>query len=72
LVFEALTMLEYPLGRQTYSDGRVVFFDDRYCNGGSPEFGEQKAWSDYTAKYTIRFTDWGPYSVIGRNFILHR
>jgi O-methyltransferase len=66
------SVLEYLLGRQTYSDGCVVFFDDWYCNRGSPEFGEQKAWADYTARYNIRFTDWGPYSVVGRKFILHR
>ena len=66
------SVLEYLLGRQTYSDGCAVFFDDWYCNRGSPEFGEQKAWADYTAKYNIRFTDWGPYSVVGRKFILHR
>ena len=66
------SVLEYLLGKQTYSDGCVVFFDDWYCNRGSPEFGEQKAWADYTAKYKIRFTDWGPYSVVGRKFILHR
>jgi hypothetical protein len=65
-------VLEYLLGRQTYSDGCAVFFDDWYCNRGSPQFGEQKAWADYTAKYNIRFTDWGPYSVVGRKFILHR
>jgi hypothetical protein len=66
------SVLEYLLGRQTYSDGCAVFFDDWYCNRGSPRFGEQKAWAEYTSKYNIRFTDWGPYSVVGRKFILHR
>jgi hypothetical protein len=66
------SVLEYLLGKQTYSDGCAVFFDDWYCNRGSPDFGEQKAWADYTAKYKVRFTDWGPYSIVGRKFILHR
>ena len=42
------SVLEYLLGKQTYSDGCAVFFDDWYCNRGSPEFGEQKAWAEYT------------------------
>jgi hypothetical protein len=66
------SVLEYLLGKQTYSDGCAVFFDDWYCNRGSPDFGEQKAWADYTAKFKVRFTDWGPYSIVGRKFILHR
>jgi hypothetical protein len=66
------SVLEYLLGKRTYSDGCALFFDDWYCNRGSPEFGEQKAWADYTAKYKTRFTDWGPYSAVGRKFILHR
>jgi hypothetical protein len=65
-------VLEYLLGKQTYSDGCAVFFDDWYCNRGSPDFGEQKAWAEYSAKYKVRFTDWGPYSIVGRKFILHR
>jgi hypothetical protein len=66
------SVLDYLLGKQTYSDGCAVFFDDWYCNRGSPEFGEQKAWAEYTTKHKTRFTDWGPYSVVGRKFILHR
>jgi len=66
------SVLDYLLGEQTYSDGCAVFFDDWYCNRGSPDFGEQKAWADCTAKYKVRFTDWGPYAIVGRKFILHR
>ena len=32
----------------------------------------QNGWAAYTAKYKVRFTDWGPYSIVGRRFILHR
>jgi len=67
-----VSVLEYLLGKRTYSDGCAVFFDDWYCNRGSPEFGEQQAWAEFTAKYHIKFTDWGPYSAMGRKFILHR
>jgi hypothetical protein len=66
------SVLEYLLGKQTYSDGCTVFFDDWYCNRGSPDFGEQKAWAEYAARYKVRYTDWGPYSIVGRRFILHR
>lgn len=54
-----------------FSDGCAVYFDDWYCNRGSPEFGEQKAWADCVAKYRPRFTDWGPYATVGRRFIIH-
>lgn len=53
------SVLEHLLGKKTYSDGCAVFFDDWYCNRGSPEFGEQRAWADYTTRYKTRFTDWG-------------
>jgi Macrocin-O-methyltransferase (TylF) len=46
----AASVLEYLIGRQTYSDCCVVFVDDWYCNPGSPEYGEREAWADYTAK----------------------
>ncbi len=43
-----------------FSDGCAVYFDDWYCNRGSPDFGEQRAWADCVAKYRPRCTDWGP------------
>ncbi len=65
------SVLEHLLGKKTYSDGYAGFFDDWYCNRGSPEFGKQRAWAEYTARYKIRFADWGPYLVVGRKFILY-
>jgi hypothetical protein len=55
-----------------FSDGCAIFFDDWYCNRGSPDFGEQKAWADCVAKYQPKFTDWGAYATVGRRFIIHR
>jgi O-methyltransferase len=55
-----------------FSDGCAIFFDDWYCNRGSPDFGEQKAWADCVAKFKPRYTDWGPYATVGRRFIIHR
>jgi O-methyltransferase len=54
-----------------FSDGCAVYFDDWYCNRGSPDFGEQRAWADCVAKYRPRYTDWGPYATVGRRFIIH-
>lgn len=65
-------VLEFLLGQKTYSDGCAVFFDDWYCNRGSPQFGEQRAWAESIRKYNVQFTDWGPYACVGRKFILHR
>jgi hypothetical protein len=55
-----------------FSDGCAIYFDDWYCNRGSPDFGEQRAWADCVAKHKPRFTDWGPYATVGRRFIVHR
>jgi hypothetical protein len=55
-----------------FADGCAIYFDDWYCNHGSPEFGEQRAWADCIAKHRPRFTDWGAYATMGRRFIIHR
>ena len=54
-----------------FSDGCALFFDDWYCNRGSLDFGEPKAWLDCVAKHRPRFTDWGPYATVGHRFIIH-
>jgi hypothetical protein len=64
-------VLDHLFGNDMMSDGCTVLFDDWYCNRGSPDFGEQKAWSDAVMKHDIRSTDWGPYGVVGRRFIIH-
>ncbi len=55
-----------------FSDGCAIYFDDWYCNRGSPKFGEQRAWADCVAKYQPQFTDWGPYATVGHRFLIHR
>lgn len=52
-----------------FSDGCALYFDDWYCNRGSPNFGEQAAFSDV---YPGNVTDWGAYGVFGRRFIVNR
>lgn len=54
------------------SDGATILFDDWYCNRGSPDYGEQKAWAEAITKFRPRFTDWGPYGIVGRRFIVHQ
>ena len=58
--------------RGLISDGATILFDDWYCNNGSPEFGQQKAWADVMAQCPQKYTDWGAYGVTGRRFIVHR
>jgi O-methyltransferase len=72
--FYASTMdvLDRLFAIDAFSDGCAIFFDDWYCNRGSPDFGEQKAWADCIAKFKPRYTDWGPYATVGRRFIVHR
>lgn len=66
-------VLDYLLEREALSDGCAVYFDDWYCNRGSPKYGQQKAWRDICAgaKHRPEYTDWGPYGVVGRRFIIH-
>lgn len=67
-----LAVLERLFEIDAFSDGCAIFFDDWYCNRGSPKFGEQRAWADIVAKYRPQFTDWGAYATVGRRFIIHR
>lgn len=55
-----------------FADGCAIFFDDWYCNRGSPDFGEQRAWAECIARHRPRFTDWGGYATVGRKFLIHR
>lgn len=54
-------VLDHLFERSMVSDGCTILFDDWYCNRGSPDFGQQRAWHDARAKRErFRFTDWGP------------
>lgn len=58
--------------RGMITDGATILFDDWYCNSGSPDFGQQRAWREITtAFYRYRYTDYGGYGVVGRRFIVH-
>ncbi len=70
-------VLDHLLGHGMLSDGCTILFDDWYCNRGSPDYGEQRAWADAWSAHRgaspigYRFSDWGPYGVVGRRFIVH-
>ncbi len=72
----AYTVLDHLFGNDMLSDGCALFFDDWYCNRGSPKFGEQKAFSDICSRRYLQHpdlvSDWGPYGIVGRKFIVHR
>jgi hypothetical protein len=55
-----------------FANGCALYFDDWYCNRGSPDFGEQRAWAECVAKYQPRYADWVPYATMGRRLIIHR
>jgi len=71
----AYDVLDHLFDNDMLSDGCALFFDDWYCNRGSPKFGEQKAFVDIRNKYDLwhlrMVTDWGPYGIVGRKFIVH-
>jgi hypothetical protein len=66
------TVLDRLFAIDAFADGCAIFFDDWYCNRGSPEWGEQRAWADCVAKHKPRFSDWGAYATMGRKFIVHK
>jgi hypothetical protein len=67
-----MDVLDRLFANDAFAAGCAIYFDDWYCNLGSPDFGEQKAWADCVAKYQPRFSDWGAYATVGRRFIIHR
>ncbi len=70
-------VLDHLLGHGMLSDGCTILFDDWYCNRGSPDYGEQRAWADAWSTHRgaspigYRYSDWGPYGTLGRRFIVH-
>lgn len=66
-----IQVLDHLFGKDMIADGCTILFDDFYCNRGSPDFGEQRAWEETREKYRPRVSDWGPYGVVGRRFIVH-
>lgn len=73
LYLSAHQVLEHLFANGHLSDGCALYFDDWYCNRGSPEFGEQKAFAEIQSRFRLRFrlTDWGAYGVVGHRFIVH-
>ena len=80
----AYQVLDHLFGNDMLSDGCALFFDDWYCNRGNPAFGEQKAFQNIRSRYAAttiespmrrvpldKITDWGPYGIVGRKFIVH-
>ena len=51
--------------------GAVLCFDDWTCNRASSAFGEQRAFSELSERYSIRFSPWGHYTWGGARFIVH-
>lgn len=72
----AYQVLDHLFDRNMLSDGCALFFDDWYCNRGSPKYGEQRCWTEIRTKHIgwnpEAITDWGPYGIVGRKFIVHR
>lgn len=65
-------VLHHLFSNRMFSDGCAIYFDDWYCNRGSPKYGQQKAWQQFSVKHSTAYTDWGAYGVVGRRFIIHR
>ena len=64
-----IQVLLYLRTFKMFSDGCALYFDDWYCNRGSPKFGQQAAWNK--DRHNFNYTDWGPYGIVGHRFIIH-
>lgn len=53
------------------SQGAVLMFDNWFCNKASPDFAEQKAWSDICQIFDIQYTNIGMYACVGNKIIIH-
>ena len=51
-------------------EGAVLIFDDYFCFGGDPNFGEAKAFSNWLKKSSLKAIDWFSYSSHGKAFIM--
>ena len=55
------------------SEGAVFLFDDYFCYGGDPKFGEARAsLSDWEINSKFKAVDWFTYSSHGKAFIMVR
>lgn len=64
-----IQVLLYLRTFKMFSDGCALYFDDWYCNRGSPKFGQQAAWNK--DRHNFNYTNWGPYGIVGHRFIIH-
>ena len=54
------------------SEGAIFLFDDYFCYGGDPKFGEARAFSDWQINSKFKAIDWFSYSSHGKAFIMVR
>ena len=66
-----IDVLNHLFSNNIVSQGAVLLFDNWFCNKASPEFGEQKAWSDICKAFEIEFTNLGMYACVGNRMIVH-
>jgi len=64
-------VLDYLFAHRMISKGCIIYFDDWYCNKGSPEYGEQKAWAVISKKYNVKFSPSKWYGWAGSKLIVH-
>jgi O-methyltransferase len=57
--------------KEFFVDGTVICFDDYYNYKGNPMQGEQRAVSEFLARYQdVTFIPWFDYSPLGKSFIV--
>jgi hypothetical protein len=67
----AIDVLDYCFCNSMIQEGTAIFFDDYNCNRASKNYGERKAWSEITEKYSVEYSDSGDYAWAGKKFIVH-
>lgn len=64
-------VLDYLFKHKHFADGCALYFDDWYCNKGSPRFGQQRAWADCVERYRPKFSEGRDYGALSKAFRLH-
>jgi hypothetical protein len=66
-----MDVLEHVFSQSRIPPGAIVFFDDWNCNREEPGCGERRAWSEAVARFSVEYSQGGPYGWGGYKFIVH-
>lgn len=70
LYSSTLTALDYIFSRRHVVPGAMFLFNGWNTSAASPEASVRRAWQETVEKYGIKYSDEGPYAILGRRMIV--